>query len=183
MNLKNFSSSSFFLGAERDSLKKWIPTMEMQYRGAVYREWCQGGLPEGKVHLILEDGRMYDGMWCYGKRSCPGTFYFNHGDVFQGSWRDDVIHGKGWFYFHTRDRWFANFWKRKASGKGCFYSKSGDVFLTFESCFQNLATANSVIWWYSSISPPVACSLEAVVYLVTWFRVISAGISREMANS
>jgi hypothetical protein len=37
---------------------------------------------------------MYDGMWCYGKRSCPGTFYFNHGDVFQGSWRDDVIHGK-----------------------------------------------------------------------------------------
>eukprot|EP00258_Populus_trichocarpa_P046772 XP_024462791.1 protein ACCUMULATION AND REPLICATION OF CHLOROPLASTS 3 [Populus trichocarpa] len=122
-------------GAERDSLKKWIPIMEMQYRGAVYRDWCQGGLPEGKVHLILEDGRMYDGMWCYGKRSGPGTFYFNHGDVFQGSWRDDVIHGK------------------------------------------NLATANSVIWWYSSISPPVACSLED---LVTWFRVNSAGISREI---
>ncbi|XP_061987512.1 uncharacterized protein LOC133706026 isoform X3 [Populus nigra] len=34
-------------GAERDSLKKWIPIMEMQYRGAVYRDWCQGGLPEG----------------------------------------------------------------------------------------------------------------------------------------
>ncbi|XP_061987513.1 uncharacterized protein LOC133706026 isoform X4 [Populus nigra] len=47
MNLKNFISSSFFLGAERDSLKKWIPIMEMQYRGAVYRDWCQGGLPEG----------------------------------------------------------------------------------------------------------------------------------------
>nr|TKR83584.1 hypothetical protein D5086_0000263550 [Populus alba] len=94
MNLKNFSSSSFFLGAERDSLNKWIPILEMQYSGAVYWDWCHGGLPEGKGHLILEDGRMYDGMWCYGKRSGPGTFYFNHGDVFQGSWRDDVIHGK-----------------------------------------------------------------------------------------
>lgn len=40
-------------GAERDSLKKWIPIMEMQYRGAVYRDWCQGGLPEGKVLIAL----------------------------------------------------------------------------------------------------------------------------------
>ncbi|XP_061987511.1 uncharacterized protein LOC133706026 isoform X2 [Populus nigra] len=38
--------SQFVKGAERDSLKKWIPIMEMQYRGAVYRDWCQGGLPE-----------------------------------------------------------------------------------------------------------------------------------------
>jgi hypothetical protein len=37
---------------------------------------------------------MYDGMWHYGKRSGPGTFYFSNGDVFQGSWRDDVMHGK-----------------------------------------------------------------------------------------
>lgn len=37
---------------------------------------------------------MYDGMWRYGKRSGPGTFYFSNGDVFQGSWRDDVMHGK-----------------------------------------------------------------------------------------
>ncbi|KAJ6910921.1 hypothetical protein NC652_021539 [Populus alba x Populus x berolinensis] len=113
MNLKNFSSSSFFLGAERDSLKKWIPIMEMEYRGAVYWDWCQGGLPEGKGHLIFEDGRMYDGMWCYGKRSGTGRFYFNHGGVFQGSWRDDVIHGKGCFYFHTRDRWFAAFGRER----------------------------------------------------------------------
>lgn len=90
----NYKKRFLKKGAERDSLNKWIPILEMQYRGAVYWDWCQGGLPEGKGHLILEDGRMYDGMWCYGKRSGPGTFYFNHGEVFQGSWRDDVIHGK-----------------------------------------------------------------------------------------
>ena len=44
--------------------------------------------------LSLRDGSIYDGMWRYGKRSGPGTLYFCNGDVFQGSWRDDVMHGK-----------------------------------------------------------------------------------------
>lgn len=42
-------------------------------------------------------------MWRYGKRSGVGTFYFSNGDVFQGSWRDDLMHGKVshflFFYF------------------------------------------------------------------------------------
>lgn len=44
--------------------------------------------------LILRDGSIYNGMWRYGKRSGLGTYYFSNGDVFQGSWRDDVMHGK-----------------------------------------------------------------------------------------
>ncbi|KAL9413775.1 hypothetical protein AB3S75_042294 [Citrus x aurantiifolia] len=116
------------LEAERDSPKKWTPVVEIQYRGGIYRGRCQGGLPEGKGRLILEDRSIYEGMWRYGKRSGLGIFYFSNGDVFQGSWRDDMMHGKGWFYFHTGDRWFANFWKGKANGEGRFYSKSGDIF-------------------------------------------------------
>ncbi|KAG9442443.1 hypothetical protein H6P81_018297 [Aristolochia fimbriata] len=116
------------LEVERDSHKKWNPVMEMQYRGGMYKGRCQGGLPEGKGRLTLEDGSFYDGMWRYGKRSGLGTFYYSNGDMFQGSWRDDLIHGKGWFYFHTGDRWFANFWKGKADGEGRFYSKSGSIF-------------------------------------------------------
>ncbi|KAH9658713.1 protein ACCUMULATION AND REPLICATION OF CHLOROPLASTS 3 [Citrus sinensis] len=116
------------LEAERDSPKKWTPVVEIQYRGGIYRGRCQGGLPEGKGRLILEDGSIYEGMWRYGKRSGLGIFYFSNGDVFQGSWRDDMMHGKGWFYFHTGDRWFANFWKGKANGEGRFYSKFGDIF-------------------------------------------------------
>ncbi|XP_054825456.1 protein ACCUMULATION AND REPLICATION OF CHLOROPLASTS 3, chloroplastic isoform X3 [Prosopis cineraria] len=116
------------LEAERDSSKKWIPIVEMQYRGGQYKGRCQGGLPEGKGRLVLGDGSIYDGTWRYGKRSGPGTFYFINGDVFQGSWRDDLMHGKGWFYFHTGDRWFANFWKGKANGESRFYTKNGDAF-------------------------------------------------------
>ncbi|KAM6567484.1 hypothetical protein CsatA_026612 [Cannabis sativa] len=115
------------LEAERDSPKNWSPTVKMKYRGGIYRGRCQGGIPEGKGRLVLEDGSIYDGMWRYGKRSGSGTFYFSNGDVFQGSWRDDVMHGKGWFYFQSGDRWFANFWKGKANGEGRFYSKSGEV--------------------------------------------------------
>lgn len=44
--------------------------------------------------LILGDGSVYEGMWRYGKKSGPGAFYFTNGDVFQGSWRDDAMHGK-----------------------------------------------------------------------------------------
>lgn len=48
--------------------------------------------------LLLGDGSIYDGMWRYGKRSGLGTFYFSNGDVFQGSWRDDAMHGKVNFF-------------------------------------------------------------------------------------
>ncbi|XP_055819141.1 protein ACCUMULATION AND REPLICATION OF CHLOROPLASTS 3, chloroplastic isoform X1 [Solanum dulcamara] len=116
------------LEAERDSKKKWIPVVEMKYRGGIYRGRIEGGLPEGKGCLSLEDGSKYDGMWRYGKKSGLGTFYFNNGDTYRGSWRDDLMHGKGWFYFHTGDRWFVSFWKGKANGEGRFYSKLGDVF-------------------------------------------------------
>lgn len=44
--------------------------------------------------LVLGDGSIYDGIWHNGKRSGLGTFYFKNGDVFQGTWREDLIHGK-----------------------------------------------------------------------------------------
>ncbi|XP_050892152.1 protein ACCUMULATION AND REPLICATION OF CHLOROPLASTS 3, chloroplastic isoform X3 [Lathyrus oleraceus] len=116
------------LEAERDMSIKWSRVVEIQYRGGRYKGRCQGGIPEGKGRLVLQDGNIYDGLWHTGKRSGPGTFYFKNGDMFQGSWRDDAMHGKGWFYFHTGDRWFANFWKGKANGEGRFYTKSGDAF-------------------------------------------------------
>ncbi|CAN4087555.1 unnamed protein product [Withania somnifera] len=122
------SRAASMLEAERDSKKKWIPVVEMKYRGGIYRGRIEGGLPEGKGCLSLGDGSKYDGMWRYGKKSGLGTFYFNNGDTYRGSWRDDLMHGKGWFYFHTGDRWFVNFWKGKANGEGRFYSKLGDVF-------------------------------------------------------
>lgn len=126
-NLLTMRAASM-LEVERDSEKKWAPTVEMQYRGGIYRGRCQGGLPEGKGCLTLMDGSIYDGMWRYGKKAGVGTFYYSNGDVFQGTWRDDLMHGKGWFYFHSGDRWFANFWKGKANGEGRFYSKDGEIF-------------------------------------------------------
>lgn len=44
--------------------------------------------------LTCGDGSIYDGTWHYGKKSGLGTFYFSNGDVFQGSWREDVMNGK-----------------------------------------------------------------------------------------
>ena len=47
-----------------------------------------------KGRLTFEDGSFYDGMWRSGRRCGLGTFCYGNGDVFQGSWRDDVMHGK-----------------------------------------------------------------------------------------
>ncbi|CAH9134380.1 unnamed protein product [Cuscuta epithymum] len=115
------------LESERDTQKKWIPVVELKYRGGIYRGRIQGGLPEGKGRLSLRDGSVYDGMWRYGRRSGLGTMYFSNGNIYRGSWRDDLMHGKGWVYFHTGDRWFVDFWKGKANGEGRFYCKNGDV--------------------------------------------------------
>ncbi|OMO53654.1 hypothetical protein CCACVL1_28452 [Corchorus capsularis] len=115
---------------------------EVQRRG-VYKGQCQGGLPEGKGRLVLGDGSIYDGRR-YGKRSGVGTFYFSNGDVFQGSWRDDLMHGKG-----------------KANGEGRFYSKSGKVF--FGHCI-NVDGARCIeIWDEGVLTLPVELSLLPVL--------------------
>lgn len=44
--------------------------------------------------LTFVDGSFYDGMWRGGKRSGLGTLYYSNGDVFHGTWRDDLMHGK-----------------------------------------------------------------------------------------
>lgn len=59
--------------------------------------------------LVLGDGSRYYGMWHYGKRSGSGTFYFSNGDVFQGSWRDDFMHGKVWSFGYFIKK-FHNSW-------------------------------------------------------------------------
>ncbi|EOY01211.1 1-phosphatidylinositol-4-phosphate 5-kinase, putative isoform 2 [Theobroma cacao] len=68
------------------------------WRCSTEEEFTRGDAKEvflkERGRLILGDGRIYDGMWRYGKRSGVGTFYFSNGDVFQGSWRDDLMHGK-----------------------------------------------------------------------------------------
>ncbi len=64
--------------------------------------------------LVLGDGSIYDGMWRYGKKSGLGTFCFSNGDVFQGSWREDVMHGKVcliFFFFFDKN----NFIEKKPS--------------------------------------------------------------------
>lgn len=58
----------------------------------VYPKVMAGFSHQGR--LVLGDGSIYDGMWHNGKRSGLGTFYFKNGDVFQGTWREDLIHGK-----------------------------------------------------------------------------------------
>jgi len=45
-------------------------------------------------YLIFPGGSFYDSMWQYGKRSGLGTFCYSNGVVFQGAWRDDLMHGK-----------------------------------------------------------------------------------------
>lgn len=33
-------------------------------------------------------------MWRSGKRSGFGSYRFSNGDMFRGTWRDDIMHGK-----------------------------------------------------------------------------------------
>nr|GMD19809.1 protein ACCUMULATION AND REPLICATION OF CHLOROPLASTS 3 [Ipomoea batatas] len=42
------------LESERASQKKWVPVVEMKYRGGIYRGHIQGGLPEGKAICLSE---------------------------------------------------------------------------------------------------------------------------------
>ncbi len=65
----------------------------------------------------------YDGTvsWC-GKRSGPGTFFYNTGTVFKGTWDDDVLDGQGSSWYADGSFYTGGFRNGKREGSGiCIY--------------------------------------------------------------
>ncbi|XP_070043981.1 protein ACCUMULATION AND REPLICATION OF CHLOROPLASTS 3, chloroplastic isoform X4 [Nicotiana tomentosiformis] len=88
------SRAASMLEAERDSKKKWIPVVEMKYRGGIYRGRIEGGLPEGKGWFYFHTGdRWFVNFW-KGKANGEGRFYSKLGDVFFGHFKDGWRHGR-----------------------------------------------------------------------------------------
>ncbi|XP_075093140.1 protein ACCUMULATION AND REPLICATION OF CHLOROPLASTS 3, chloroplastic isoform X6 [Nicotiana tabacum] len=88
------SRAASMLEAERDSKKKWIPIVEMKYRGGIYRGRIEGGLPEGKGWFYFHTGdRWFVNFW-KGKANGEGRFYSKLGDVFFGHFKDGWRHGR-----------------------------------------------------------------------------------------
>ncbi len=43
---------------------------------------------------LREHVTRYDGSWVKGKKSGQGRFRFHNGDVYEGEFRDDDVHGE-----------------------------------------------------------------------------------------
>jgi hypothetical protein len=78
-----------------------------------------------KVYVDLSK---YKGEFLDQKRHGVGIYYYTNGDIYAGSWRDDVFEGYGCYIFSSGERYEGELKHGKKHGKGTYYYINGGVY-------------------------------------------------------
>ena len=77
---------------------------------------------------VYVDRSKYKGEFLEDKRHGVGIYYYSNGDVYGGSWRDDLFEGFGFYIFASGERYEGELKNGKKHGKGKYYYINGGVY-------------------------------------------------------
>ena len=89
---------------------------------------CKGKCRDGKGTYTFDDGEVYSGTFKEGKFEGKGTYKFKSGSVYEGDFKAGVREGKGKFTFPTGDVYEGEFKNGYPEGKGVYYFSTGDKY-------------------------------------------------------
>ncbi len=69
---------------------------------------------------VYVDRSKYIGEFLNERRNGEGIYYYNNGDVYGGSWKDDVFEGFGFYIFASGERYEGEMTSGKKHGKGTY---------------------------------------------------------------
>ena len=73
---------------------------------------------------VYVDRSKYKGEFLKGKRHGTGIYYYTNGDIYGGSWKDDVFEGYGFYIFASGERYEGELKHGKKHGKGKYHSST-----------------------------------------------------------
>ena len=77
----------------------------------------------------FRDGSEYQGeLSVSGDREGQGIIEFKNGDVYFGSWKNDLFHGKGSYIFRSQERYYGDLVEGNREGEGEFFYANGNKY-------------------------------------------------------
>lgn len=93
--------------------------------GSRYVGQTDGGILQGRGHMVHSDGSIYHGDYSKGQANGKGTLWDPSGIQYEGTWKDDEYNGKG--------EELLNFGKITYKGDFQMGRKTGKAVFTFEN--------------------------------------------------
>lgn len=112
--------------------------------------WAQaqcttGNCYEGNGSYLFENGDLFNGSWRKGLPNGYGVYEFTSGDVYKGAWKNGLMEGRGTYTYKNGDK-YVGYWKEgKMNGRGHFYWElAGDLMSNakYEGFFKDGAPQN-----------------------------------------
>ncbi len=106
-----------------------------------YGQCIKGNCHKGHGTFTWENGDMYIGSWINGLPNGHGDFIWENGDNYKGNFEDGKMNGQGRYKWKTGNT-YNGYWKEnKMNGRGTFsWAKEG---ATFEGFFQEDKITNT----------------------------------------
>jgi hypothetical protein len=86
-----------------------------------------GDCDNGFGTWIYDTGDKYEGSWVNKKMHGAGTYYYKNGDIYKGDFRNDKLEGTGNCTFKNGDKYIGEYLNNLAEGEGTYYFANGKV--------------------------------------------------------
>lgn len=87
-----------------------------------------GNCYEGNGSYMFENGDLFNGSWRKGLPNGYGVYEFTNGDVYKGAWKDGLMDGRGTYTYDNGDKYIGGWKEGKMNGRGHFHWElAGDL--------------------------------------------------------
>tara|TARA_R110002072_G_scaffold32623_1_gene99316 strand:+ start:326 stop:763 length:438 start_codon:yes stop_codon:yes gene_type:complete len=98
------------------------------FTALVKAQCTTGNCFEGNGSYLFENGDLFNGSWKKGLPNGYGVYEFTSGDVYKGAWKDGLMQGRGTYTYNNGDKYIGNWKEGKMNGRGHFYWElAGDL--------------------------------------------------------
>lgn len=100
----------------------------LDYEPTLVTEIAQTLINESVQAVEIETNGKYTGNRLDGKKTGTGTYVWNNGNIYEGEFSEDLMHGKGKLYIVGKGTYEGEFVEGKKSGQGTFNFTNGDTY-------------------------------------------------------
>ena len=100
----------------------------LDYEPTLVTEIAQAFINESVQAVEVETNGKYTGNRLDGKKTGTGTYVWNNGNIYEGEFKDDFMHGTGKLYIVGKGTYEGEYVEGKKSGEGTFNFANGDTY-------------------------------------------------------
>lgn len=87
-----------------------------------------GNCYEGTGSYLFENGDLFNGSWKKGLPFGYGVYEFTNGDVYKGAWLNGLMDGRGTYTYNNGNKYIGEWKTGKMNGRGHFHWElAGDL--------------------------------------------------------